>query len=206
MKSIATVKQPKQESGVEFRWSTSIIQLGLSEKDSLLNFHLENSQQKAFPSTSKCIRLKNKKSPINIFYLVRNPSKSISPLSISPSSPRLPNINKMKKKTILSNSTNEVRQSPLSLTYFQLHHAQMKTKSQASYSLSPLSNNKQNRMSIVAESPSQEQLTHDEYIRLHTSQLKRLHVSDKYMKEAKKLYFNPASKVFVPRRSIVEIS
>ncbi len=60
MKSIATVKQPKQESGVEFRWSTSIIQLGLSENDSLLNFHLENSQQKAFPSTSKYIRLKKK--------------------------------------------------------------------------------------------------------------------------------------------------
>jgi hypothetical protein len=61
MKSTANVKQPKNESGVEFRWSTSVNQFGLMENDSFMNFHLinrRNSQQKSFPSSStngKCI-------------------------------------------------------------------------------------------------------------------------------------------------------
>jgi len=46
----------------------------------------------------------------------------------------------------------------------------------------------------------------EKYIRLPSSQLRRLHVSNKYMREAKKMYFNAVSRVFVPRRSFIEIA
>jgi hypothetical protein len=104
------------------------------------------------------------------------------------------------------NDISNRQSSPLLLTYFQLHRAQIskqkKKKTQTQYSFLPLLNEKSNNTSI----DNHQLISNDEYIRLQTSQLKRLHVSDKYIKEAKKLYFNAASKVFVPRRSIVETS
>ena len=141
---------------------------------------------------------------IYLLFLVRNGAKSISPSPSSPSSPRLPELKKGKKN--MSNSMSDIsnaQSSPLLLTYFQLHHAQIssqtkKKKTRTQYSFLPLLNEKSN--------DNHQLIFNDEYIRLQTSQLKRLHVSDKYIKEAKKLYFNAASRVFVPQRSIVEIS
>lgn len=44
-----------------------------------------------------------------------------------------------------------------------------------------------------------QRLSRTELVRLHTPQLRRLNVSEKYMAEAKKLYFNAYCKSFVPR-------
>jgi hypothetical protein len=104
----------------------------------------------------------------------------------------LSDINKKRK---LSQSTDQERISPLSLTYSQLHHAQTNRRTRKRV-LNDTRNN-------VSGSSS---LSTDEYVRLQTTQLRRLHVSEKYMKEAKKLYFNAASKSFVPRLSIVPVS
>ncbi len=51
MKSTTNVKQPKNESGVEFRWSTSIHRLGLVEDNPVLYIvdHPERT------SNGKCI-------------------------------------------------------------------------------------------------------------------------------------------------------
>jgi hypothetical protein len=59
---------------------------------------------------------------------------------------------------------------------------------------------------ISSSSQSTSSSTIDKYVRLQTAQLRRLHVSEKYMNEAKTLYFNPASKVFVPRHAITPVS
>lgn len=61
-KSLPIVKEPKKDSGVQFRWSTTAVQCGVPDITSLLNFNLidlDSSQQKmSFSSpapTSKSI-------------------------------------------------------------------------------------------------------------------------------------------------------
>jgi len=48
-------------------------------------------------------------------------------------------------------------------------------------------------------------LATDNLVRLHTPQLRRLNVSEKYLDEAKKLYFDADCRSFVPRLSITEV-
>ncbi|CAF3642575.1 unnamed protein product [Rotaria sordida] len=43
-------------------------------------------------------------------------------------------------------------------------------------------------------------------VRLHTPQLRRLNISDKYINEAKELYFDATSKVFLPRMPTMHAS
>lgn len=103
--------------------------------------------------------------------------------------------------------------SPLSLTYAQLYHGDLsprsKKKSQSQTSLLPSLNNTNKRNSFSNRRSDVNQIpptnNPDKYIRLPIAQLRRLHVSSKYIKEAKKLYFNAATKVFVPRHAIVEM-
>lgn len=149
-------------------------------------------------------------------FLVRNSALS-SYGKVSPISPRLPVIVDSKEKHKLSLSSDDdkspsIQISPISLTYAQLHHAQLspqtKKKSRSHTSLLPaLDNNKRNSLSIHRANAPQDSSTNnpDKYVRLPISQLRRLHVSSKYIKEAKKLYFNPVTKVFVPRHAVVEM-
>ncbi len=228
IKPIPIVKKPIPKPGVEFRWSKTAAQYRSPETDSLMNFHvveLNSSQRNAFfssPSaTGKFMTFVLLNSLTDILYLARNSAANGLPLSIekySPRSPRLPNINGVNKKKELFISTKENNNghiNPLSLSYSQLHHAQYpsqtKKMSQAQYSIYPLINDKRNNLSVVnngisLSSKNQQQLTNDKYIRLEISELRRLHVSKKYLKEAKTLYFNAASKVFVPRHAIVQAS
>lgn len=62
-KPLPIVKEPKRDSGVEFRWSTTAVQYGVPDITSLLNFNLidlDSSQQKVSfsspASTSKSIK------------------------------------------------------------------------------------------------------------------------------------------------------
>lgn len=154
------------------------------------------------------------------FTLARN-----SVEKLSPPSPRLPNINNSNKIKELSSSSTDESDSghinPLSLSYSQLYQkqksSQTKRNSQTRYSIDPLTRDKRSSVSLVntdistssdstSSSSDHQQSSNDKYIRLHTSQLRRLHVSNKYIKEAKKLYFNAALRVFVPRHSIIQIS
>ena len=148
---------------------------------------------------------------MEFFFLVRTSSPS-SHGKISPISPRLPPITDSNKKKKLSFSSDDdtlqlTQISPLSLTFAQLHHAQLsprsKKKSQSHTSLLPSLNNKRNSLSI--HHPNVSTNNQEKYVRLPSSQLRRLHVSSKYIEEAKKLYFNPVSKIFVPRHSVTEI-
>jgi hypothetical protein len=235
IKPASIVKEPKPKPAVEFRWSTSVVQTSSPESNLLVNFHLidlENSQQKAFFSSpfsaGRSIKFVLFNSPTTILYLARNSAASPSVLSmekLSPCSPRLPNINNTDKKKELPISPDENTNgniNPLSITYSQLHQAQhpspTKKKSETRFSIYPLLNNKRNNLSGInndillsskstsSSTTNQRRLTNDKYIRLPISQLRRLHVSNKYIKEAKTLYFNATSKVFVPRHSIVQIS
>jgi hypothetical protein len=153
------------------------------------------------------------------FTLARN-----SVEKLSPPSPRLPNINNSNKTKELSSSSDESDSghiNPLSLSYSQLYQhkksSQTKKNSQTRHSIDPLTRDKRSSVSLVntdistssdstLSSSYHQQSSNDKYIRLHTSQLRRLHVSNKYMKEAKKLYFNATLRVFVPRHSIIQIS
>jgi len=234
IKPMPIVKKPIPKPGVEFRWSKTAAQYRSPETDSLMNFHvveLDSSQRNAFFSSpfakGKFMTFVLLNSLTDILYLARNSAPNGVPLSTekcSPRSPRLPNINEVNKKKELFISTEENNNghiNPLSLSYSQLHHAQYpsqtKKMSQAQYSIYPLINDKRNNLPVVnsgiplssksiSSSKNQQQLTNDKYIRLEISELRRLHVSTKYLKEAKTLYFNAASKVFVPRHAIVQAS
>ncbi|CAF3652564.1 unnamed protein product [Adineta steineri] len=211
VKPFVSMKEPSKGSKIEFRWSTVASQSNIMrEKSSLSNFQ-NNKQKKSFNSSISCSTVHN--SIIN-----RLPC---STTNLSSSSTHLPIINNMNKKNELSISTNSnnnnKQKCPLLLTYSQLYRAQplsqMKKTPQAKFSIYSLLNNKHINKTTVNEnslssssSSDQQQLTTDRYIRLRTPQLRRLNVSDKYMKEAKKLYFNVNCKVFVPYSSIVEVS
>jgi len=234
IKPMPIAKGPISKPGVEFRWSKTAAEYGLQETDTVMNFHviqLDSSQQNALfsslSSTGKSMAFVLLNSLTDILYLAQDSAVSGLSVSIekcSPRSPRLPNVNEVNKKKQLFISTEENNNghtNPLSLSYSQLHHAQhpsqTKKMSRAQYSIYPLINGKRSNLSVVKDdislssestssSKNQQQLPNDKYIRLPTSQLRRLHVSTKYLKEAKTLYFNAASKVFVPRQAIVEAS
>lgn len=151
---------------------------------------------------------------ISVLLSVSNPSV-VSREKLSPSSPRLPSIHDPHKKTKLAISIEDDhpthQMSPLSLTYAQLYHGDLsprsKKKSQSQTSLLPPINNsnKRNSLSNRRNNTKEAPPNPDKYIRLPIAQLRRLQVSSKYIKEAKKLYFNAATKVFVPRHAIVEM-
>jgi len=235
IKPIPGVKEPTKKSGIEFRWSVSASQFAVLEKNSSSNFHLvshDNNQHKSFvffiPSSSGMSR---KIILFNIFYVyllytVQNSRTSrikFSKKKVSPCSPDLPPLNdaNMKKqKSISTNENNDQRISPLFLTYSQLfrtqHPSQMKKASETRSSMFPLLNNKRNHIPNVNRnislslepsslSTDQQQLTTNQYIRLRPTQLRRLHMTEKNTQEAKKLYFNAASKVFVPYSAITPV-
>ena len=47
--------------------------------------------------------------------------------------------------------------------------------------------------------------TNEDLTRLNSPQLRRLNVSEKYISEAKKLYFNPEWKIFTPRALATQV-
>jgi hypothetical protein len=167
----------------------------------------------------------------NIFYVfllytVQNSRTSrikFSKKEVSPCSPDLPplnDVNMKKQKSISTNENNDQRISPLFLTYSQLfrtqHPSQMKKASETRSSMFPLLNNKRNHIPNVNRnislslepsslSTDHQQLTTNQYIRLRPTQLRRLHMTEKNTQEAKKLYFNAASKVFVPYSAITPV-
>ena len=87
--------------------------------------------------------------------------------------------------------------SPLSLTYAQLYHGDLssryKKKSQSQTSLLPPlnNNNKRNSFSNRRSNVNQAPPTNnpDKYIRLPIAQLRRLHVSSKYIKRSQEIIF-----------------
>ena len=53
--------------------------------------------------------------------------------------------------------------------------------------------------------PNDYRLPNDHLVRLNSPQLRQLNVSDKYINEAKKLYYNAECKIFTPRLSITQV-
>ncbi len=157
---------------------------------------------------------------------------SISQASISTGkyscSPRL-----TKKTTSPESEKTSPRGSPLLLTYAQLHRASpplpAKRFTGARLSIYPISEDKRTSITVISSklspvarpsrasvtsttisllSPKVEQppLPDGNLVRLHTPQLRRLNVSDKYINEAKKLYYNANCRSFVPRVGIAQIA
>ncbi|CAF0837212.1 unnamed protein product [Adineta ricciae] len=174
------MKEPSTKTSIQFRWSVSASQ---SEDNSCFSL----------PPIVKV---------------------SISPSSIKTSSTPLPLLNNPSKKTESFISANTNRQMcPLTLTYSQLyrsqHPAPKKKISETQVSIYSILNRKSSQTlhaASLSESTDVQQSSLEQYKRLRTPQLRRLHVSEKNIKEAKKLYFNPACRVFVPLSSIVEAS
>ncbi|UJR22542.1 hypothetical protein I4U23_025591 [Adineta vaga] len=179
------MKELSQKASIQFRWSISAAQ----------------SQEKTLFSYP----------PI---YTARNLPTNRLTLSTKKSSPRLPMLNNFQKKTEPFISTNTNRQiCPLVLNYSQLYRAQHPlTKKKSSEIQTPpfsLLIKRPSQILDASSSPdSSDSLNsiNEQYIRLRTAQIRRLHVSEKNIKEAKKLYFNAACKVFVPLSSIMEVS
>lgn len=120
------------------------------------------------------------------------------------------------------------RSLPLTLTFNQLHQSPLvlNRRKPSRLSICPISehSNKENLslmnnklstttrssiastttislLSIKAESRS----PHEDSNRLNSPQLRRLNVSEKYINEAKKLYYNPEWKIFTPRALITQV-
>jgi hypothetical protein len=193
IKPIPVVKESTKKPAVEFRWSTTAAQLRSPENNSLVNIRLMNLDDSSRASLA-----------------------SIEKSSLH--SPRLPIINNIPKKTQSSASPDENNHgqvSPLLLHYSELHRPQIPSKttnkSRTQLSIYSLLSNKRNHISAANKNVSLSSHStssspiNDKYFRLPLSQLRRLQVSNKYIKEAKTLYFNPVSKVFVPRHSIVQL-
>jgi hypothetical protein len=138
---------------------------------------------------------------------------------------------KSQSPTSSQQNKNSSRSSPLLLTYAQLHcvppPVPVRRSTRARLSIFPVAEDKQTNISVVSSkvssvsksyspspssttitllSPKAEQhLPEDHLVRLHTPQLRSLNVSDKYMNEAKKLYYNVNCRSFVPRVGVTQV-
>lgn len=133
-----------------------------------------------------------------------------------------------KSPTSSKEDQNSVRSVPLSLTFAQLHQSPspslLHRRKQTRLSIYPVSEDGKETLSIVTNKilstirPSITSTTtisllaikadvrsvNEELTRLNSPQLRRLNVSEKYINEAKKLYFNPEWKVFTPRALVAQ--
>jgi hypothetical protein len=133
----------------------------------------------------------------------------------------LPSIAKYSRSpTLTKQEKSSPQRSPLLLNYAQLHKSRSR---QARLSIYQIPNDKQHGMPNVNEKPlptskasaastttassipTKVGLPHDNLVRLNTPQLRRLNVSEQYMNEAKKLYFNADCKIFVPYTSTTAV-
>lgn len=124
------------------------------------------------------------------------------------------------------------RSLPLKLTFTQLHHspAVFHRPKQSRLSICPafdqgsrenlavvtsklpVTTTTTTRSSIVSTTTisllaikADPRSSNEEYNRLNSPQLRRLNVSEKYINEAKKLFYNPEWKVFTPRSLVAQV-
>jgi hypothetical protein len=119
--------------------------------------------------------------------------------------------------------------SPLLLSYAQLQRlppsSPIRRQKQEHLSIFPVADDKRNSMSLanrefsvksgssfstrtpfcLSPSKTDRQLLNENFVRLHTPQLRNLNVSEKYLTEAKTLYFDVNCRSFIPRVSIAQI-
>jgi hypothetical protein len=168
---------------------------------------------------------------ISILYYIYLDKNSVSQSSIHTSkSSFLSNVAKQCESPVSTEQEkSSIPNTPLLLTYAQLHQlpppSRVRRPTYAHACIDPILNDKRNSISVVnskvffTSRPSDSSTTtisllptkdnyeivNDNFVRLKTPQLRRLSVSEKYINEAKKLYFNPDCRIFVPRVAIGQV-
>ncbi|CAF2979417.1 unnamed protein product [Rotaria sp. Silwood2] len=148
----------------------------------------------------------DKRSSVSIYSISDSKRNSISIQSISNN----------KQSTVSIDSISDTKQNSASL------HS-ISSNKRSSISIHPISDNKRNSISSVNNKLSstlkttksskttaplistkyEQRLLNNNFVRLNTAQLRQLNVSEKYMNEAKKLYYNIPCRSFVPRVAMV---